>query len=132
MSTALTGIKSMGDALEDDPALSPVRTAVELAAALIPRLVRDDDDHLAAELITSLAIMEECAASATLEQGRVRRKLIEIARGKCARARCSLEIAVAWEVVTEADIAEAKAALDAADAVLAPPPRVTLSALLRR
>jgi hypothetical protein len=130
--SALTGIKSIADKLEDDPDLAPVRSAVQIAATLVPRMTSEDYAYLAAELAASLAIMEECAGSALLERGRVRRKLLEIARGKCIRARCQLEPAVVYALLRSTEIAHAHAALEAAEAALAPPARLPLSALLRR
>ena len=129
--SALTGIGSIADTVADDPIVAAAQDAVRTTSLLVPRIARD---HLetAADLVASLAVMECCAAEAILEHGRVRRKLLAIARGKAARARCALEIAAGWGALEVADTADARAALDAAEDALAPPPRLLLADLLRR
>ena len=103
-----------------DPIVAAVQDAVIVSRAVAAMIGRDRAED-ATELVASLAIMECCAAEAAIERGRVRRKLLEIARGKAARARCTIDAAVAWRAVTFVDICDARAAISEAEAALAPP-----------
>jgi hypothetical protein len=113
----LTGISSPGDRLTHDPIVAVVRDAVLVSRELVALIGRDRWED-SADLAASLAIMEHCAAEASFEHGRVRRKLLAIARGKAARAQAALDAAVAWRAVTFVDIADARAALAEAERAL--------------
>jgi hypothetical protein len=114
----LTGISSPGDRLTHDPIVALVQDAVLVSRALVVLIGRDRWED-SADLAASLAIMECCAVEAAFAHGRVRRKLLEIARGKAARARAALDAAVAWRAVTFVDVVDARAALAEAEHALA-------------
>lgn len=115
----LTGIASLANSVAHDPIVASVHDAVLVARPLVALIGRERVED-AAELTASLAIMEACAAEAAIEHGRVRRKLLAIARGKAARARAALDAAVAWRAVTFVDIVDARAAIEEAERALAP------------
>jgi hypothetical protein len=106
--------------LERDPVVGVVRDAVTVAQALVAPIGQQRAED-GAELAASLAIMECCAIEAAIERGRVRRKLLEIARGKAARACAAIDIAVAWRAVAFFDVADARAALVEAERALTHP-----------
>src|SRR5579862_6734705 len=106
--SALTGIRSSADRAAHDPIFATVEDAVLVSRPLVKMIGRDRAED-SADLAASLAIMECCASEAAFERGRVRRRLLEIARGKAARARAALDAAVAWRAVTFIDVADARA-----------------------
>ena len=114
----------------NDPIVATVHDAVIESRALVAMIGRDRAED-AADLAASLAIMEACVAEAAIERGRVRRKLLEIARGKAARARYTIEAAVAWRAVTFVDVCDARAAIVLAEDALAAPEPYAIFALRR-
>jgi hypothetical protein len=118
--SVLTGHESLAGRIERDPIVGAVRDAVLVARALVAPIERHRAED-GAELAASLAIMECCATEAAIERGRVRRKLLEIARAKAARACAAIDVAVAWRAVAFFDVADARAALEDAERALTRP-----------
>lgn len=129
--SALSGIGSPADLVAHEPPVAAARAAVCATSELIPWIARESCD-VAADLVASLAVMECLAAEAMFERGRVRKRLLEIARGKACRARGTLEVADAWDACPTDALASAQSLLELAIDALGPPEHVPLSALLRR
>jgi hypothetical protein len=119
------------DDARGDPLLVTSRAVGDEIHALIAHLSRQDVD-LAADLIEAVAVLECCAFEASLDRGRVRRRLCEIALVKAMLCRAALDDAVAQRMLSTGAAVPVRRALDAACAALAPLPRVALSELLRR
>jgi hypothetical protein len=120
----------MRDLVAHEPMVAAAQAAARAAGELVPRIAPDAVE-VASDLVASLAIMECCAAEAAVERGRTRRKLCDIARGKAARSRCALDIAVARGILRGGDVTDARDALDDTLELLAPPRRPALLELFR-
>lgn len=129
--SVLSGIGSPADLVAHEPPVAAARAAVCAASELIPWIARSSSD-VAADLVASLAVMECLAAEAMFERGRMRKRLLQIARAKAARAHGAIDAAEAWGGCPDDLVASAQSMLELAIDALLPPEHPPLSALLRR
>ena len=107
------------DAAAPDPMAAAVDGAACAVRALCGHLLERAPECVD-ELRDAVAVMTSCAWEASHHRGSIRRKLLEIARSKAARALAALDVAESWGVPGDDAMAAVRDALIEAIDALAP------------